>query len=277
MYPECSPFIKENLQIEHTQAQDGLLQGLTFSLKDVFAVAGHTNAAGNPDWLNTHAPASEHAAVVTQLLQHGANLKGMTHTDELMFSLNGENVHYGTPRNPNAPGHIPGGSSSGSASSVAAHLVDFSIGTDTGGSVRVPSAYCGIYGMRPTHGRISMDGVIPLAPSFDTVGWMARNTETLLRIGRALMEDDREGGSSGFEHFYFEMEAWRNTDESCVTLLEEYLSSRSVINRREWIEVAPEGLGSWFRTFRTIQGYEIWRTHGAWISPDSTEIWSRHC
>ena len=99
------------------------------------------------------------------LLDAGARLVGKTVTDELAFSINGENAHYGTPLNTKAPQRIPGGSSSGSASAVAGGAVPLALGTDTGGSVRVPAAFCGIYGFRPTHGRVSLDGVTPLAPS----------------------------------------------------------------------------------------------------------------
>ena len=110
---------------------------------------------------------------------------GKTQTDELAYSLNGENVHYGTPTNPRAPGRIPGGSSSGSAAAVAGGLVDFALGTDCGGSVRLPASYCGIYGIRTTHGLVPVDGVVDLAASFDTVGWFARDAANDARVGGA--------------------------------------------------------------------------------------------
>jgi len=165
----------------------GPLEGLAFAVKDVFAIEGHTCSAGNPDWLRTHRPSKQHATVIELLLASGARLRGTTITDELMFSINGENVHYGTPVNPAAPDRIPGGSSSGSAVAVAAGLADFAIGTDTGGSVRVPSSYCGVYGIRPTHGAVSVEGLIPLAPGFDTVGWMARDANILLNVGQVVL------------------------------------------------------------------------------------------
>jgi amidase len=166
---------------------DGILKGLSFTVKDVYAVAGHISSAGNPDWLRSHNPSTEHAAVVRKLLQSGATLRGATHTDELMYSLGGENHHYGTPINPRAAGCIPGGSSSGSAVAVASGSVDFALGTDTGGSIRVPSAYCGVYGFRPTHGAVDMEGVIPLSPQFDTVGWMADRMDVLQKVGEILL------------------------------------------------------------------------------------------
>ena len=112
---------------------------------------------------------------------------GKTQTDEMAYSLNGENVHYGTPANPRAPGRIPGGSSSGSASAVAGGLVDFALGTDCGGSVRLPASYCGIYGIRTTHGLVPVDGVVDLAASFDTVGWFARDAKTMQQVGEVLL------------------------------------------------------------------------------------------
>nr|WP_312148651.1 amidase family protein [Paenibacillus odorifer] len=165
----------------------GILDGLTFAVKDVFAVAGHSSSAGNPDWLHSHHPSTEHAVVVHRLLLSGATLRGAAHTDELMYSLGGENHHFGTPINPRAVGRIPGGSSSGSAVAVASGSVDFALGTDTGGSIRVPSSYCGVYGFRPTHGAVDFQGVIPLSPAFDTIGWMSDRLDVLQQVGEVLL------------------------------------------------------------------------------------------
>jgi amidase len=161
-------------------------------VKDVFDVEGITACAGNPDWLRTHRPASETAPALAKLIDSGASLRGLTITDELTLGLNGENFHYGTPVNIAAPDRVPGGSSSGSAAAVAGGLVDFALGTDTGGSVRVPASYCGIFGFRPTHGRVSNKGVVPLAPSFDTVGFFAREAKTLRTIGEILLDNAAE-------------------------------------------------------------------------------------
>src|SRR5438876_9020252 len=150
-------------------APAGPLAGLTFAAKDLFDIAGHVTGAGNPDWLALHAPAARTAPVVQRLVDAGASMVGKTHTDELSRGIFGENAHYGTPVNPKAPDRVPGGSSSGSAAAVAGHLVDFALGTDTGGSVRVPASFCGLYGIRPTHGRLPLDGVIGQGPSFDTI------------------------------------------------------------------------------------------------------------
>ncbi|MDH5535005.1 MAG: amidase family protein, partial [Betaproteobacteria bacterium] len=171
----------------------GGLAGTTFAAKDIYNIAGHKTGFGSPDWLTTHEAATATAPVVQRLLDAGANLIGKTHTDEMAYSLNGENPHYGTPINPNAPGRIPGGSSNGSAAAVAGGLCDFALGSDTGGSVRAPASFCGIFGVRPTHGRILLDGVCPLAPSFDTVGWFARDAALLERVGQVLLNDNEPG------------------------------------------------------------------------------------
>src|SRR5262245_5533902 len=165
----------------------GPLANLVFGDKDIYAVAGHKTGFGSPDWLATHGTATRTAPTVQALLEAGAHLVGKTNTDELTYSITGENIHYGTPINVNAPGRIPGGSSSGSAAAVAGGLVDFALGSDTGGSVRGPASYCGILGIRPTHGRISLESVCPLAESFDTCGWFARDAAVFERVGRVLL------------------------------------------------------------------------------------------
>ena len=165
----------------------GPLSGLDFVVKDVFDVAGFGTGAGNPEYLADHPPAAVTAPAVTKLVDAGARLVGKAITDEFTWSLAGTNPHYGTPRNPRGPERFPGGSSSGSAVAVAAGLVPFALGTDTAGSVRVPASYCGIYGIRPTHGRVDNRGVVPLAPTYDTVGWFARDGELLRAVGAVLL------------------------------------------------------------------------------------------
>ena len=168
-------------------AAEGPLAGLAFAAKDLYDVAGVITGCGNPDWIRTHEPAGTTAPAVETLLAAGATLVAKTLTDELAYSINGENHHFGTPVNVNAPGRIPGGSSSGSASAVAGGMVDFALGSDTGGSVRVPASFCGIYGLRTTHGRISLDAIQALAPSFDTVGWFARDAAPVEAGGRGRL------------------------------------------------------------------------------------------
>lgn len=181
-------------------SRSGPLSGLRLAVKDVYAVAGHRIGAGNPHWLAEAEPEATHAWAVGALLDAGAEITGIAQTDELTYSLDGTNAHYGTPPNPQAPGHIPGGSSSGPASAVALHEADAGLGTDTAGSVRVPSSYCGLYGMRPTHGAVPVTGMLPLAPDFDTVAWLARDAATLARIGDVLLPRSapaREGEGEG--------------------------------------------------------------------------------
>ncbi|THD44716.1 MAG: amidase [Bradyrhizobium sp.] len=165
----------------------GRLDGFRFAVKDLIDLAGRRTGGGNPDWLAAEAPAPRHAPVVTALLAAGATCVGKTITDELAFSLEGANSHYGTPPNPLGRDWLPGGSSSGSAVAVASGAVEFALGTDTGGSVRVPAALCGIFGFRPSHGAVSAEGVLPFAPGYDTVGWLARDAATLAQVGDVLL------------------------------------------------------------------------------------------
>lgn len=165
----------------------GRLSGARFAVKDLIDVLGSRTGGGNPDWRTAAPVAQAHAAAVEMLLAAGASLVGKTVTDELAFSLEGENEHYGTPRNPRNAEWLPGGSSSGSAAAVAGGACDFALGTDTGGSVRVPAAFCGIYGFRPSHDAVSMHGVLPFAPSLDTLGWFARDAMTLQAVGDVLL------------------------------------------------------------------------------------------
>jgi amidase len=173
--------------VHRARRGSGLLSGLTFAAKDLFDVAGVVTGCGNPDWAASHEPAQADAWAIDALLRAGATLVGKTITDEISLGLLGINKFYGTPRNPHAPDRVPGGSSSGSASAVAGGLVDVALGTDSGGSVRIPASFCGLYGLRPTHGRISTEGMMTQAPSFDTVGYFARNATTFGRVGTVLL------------------------------------------------------------------------------------------
>src|SRR5882762_7896622 len=155
----------------------GMLDGLCFAVKDVIDIAGWKTGCGNPTWRDSHPPAVAHAVCVEQVLRAGARCLGKTIPDELAFSLLGENHFYGTPLNPQASDRVPGGSSSGSASAVACGLVDFALGTDTGGSTRVPASNCGIWGFRPSHGFVSVAGVMPFSPTLDTVGVFTRSAK----------------------------------------------------------------------------------------------------
>jgi len=255
-------YVSKNIVLEPTAS--GILTNLTFSVKDVFSIKGYTNTAGNPDWFRTHKAANQTATVIETLLQAGATMKGTTHTDELMYSLNGENFHYGTPDNPKAPGHIPGGSSSGSAVAASAGVVDFTIGTDTGGSVRIPSSYCGIYGIRPTHGAVSVTGLIPLAESFDTVGWMAEDSEMLLKVGKVLLPD-QSSEDEPFSNFILAEDAWALAEEETRRELEGFIGVLKQVGNVKKAPISAEGLSVWADTFRIIQAIEIWEEHGNWV------------
>ena len=249
--------------VELAGAASGPLAGLTFGLKDIFNVAGHKTGFGCPDWLRTHDAATMHAPVTKKLLDAGAHLIGKTHTEEMAFSLTGENAHYGTPKNVAAPGRVPGGSSSGSAAAVAGKLCDFAVGSDTGGSVRAPASFCGIYGIRPTHGRISLEGVCPLAPGFDTCGWFARDATLLARVGDVLL-----GGKAGsLGRLLLAEDAYAlATPEAQQALRPAVARVEAALGRDEPVTVSAEGLNHWFEVFRVLQFAEIWDTHREWVT-----------
>ena len=247
-------------------AADGPLKGLSFAAKDIFDIAGRVTGCGNPDWLSSHGPAAANAPAVQALLDAGAHMIGKTITDELAFSLNGQNFHYGTPRNAVTPDRVPGGSSCGSASAVAHGIVDLALGSDTGGSVRVPACLNGIFGIRPTHGAVDITGVMPLAPSFDTVGWFARDARTLRRTGDVLLPADRGGIALG--RFYLARDAFALADDGVAHTVRQALSrAAETLPIAAELDLAGElgGLGEWLKRFRRLQPREIWAVHGAWI------------
>jgi amidase len=252
------------LRIEGTA--EGPLKGLDFAAKDIFDIAGFVTGCGNPDWARSHPPATLTAWAVEAWLGAGATLVGKTITDELAYSLNGQNAHYGTPTNVNAPGRIPGGSSCGSASAVAGGLVDLALGSDTGGSIRVPASYCGIYGLRPSHGRVPLGGVMPLAPSFDTVGWFARDAGRLRRAGDALLGEDSAATPlsrllRADDAFALAAPEAERALAPWVERLEARLGAAAPVVLGE----PGGGLAAWMLRFRVLQAREIWAVHGAWI------------
>jgi amidase len=245
-------------------ARTGPLAGLTFAVKDLFDFASHVTGAGNPDWQRTHEPANANAVVVERLLQAGATALGKTHTDELSRGIFGENAHYGTPLNPRAPGRVPGGSSSGSAAAVAGNLTDFALGTDTGGSVRVPASFCGLYGIRPTHGRVSLSGVIGQAESFDTVGWLARTPELLGAVGAVLFDSKIPAGLP--RSLVIAEDAFAVADRATWEALEPaVLRLEQIIGRSERRPLSSKPIAEWLKYQAAIQGQEAWSTFGDWI------------
>jgi amidase len=181
-----SPFVA-GPSVRIPGSPNGPLAGLTFAAKDLFDIAGYPTGGGNPDWARQNPAPTRHAWAVQRLLDAGATLIGKTITDEVSLGILGENPFDGTPVNPAAPDRVPGGSSSGSASAVAQGLCDAALGTDTGGSVRVPASFCGLYGIRPTHGRLDLSGMLPQAPSSDTTGWFARDATTFARVSEVML------------------------------------------------------------------------------------------
>ena len=245
-------------------APDGPLADLTFAAKDIFDVVRHVTGAGNPDWKATHRAADRSAWVVETLVQSGATMVGKTVTDELTRGIFGENPHYGTPVNPRAPARVPGGSSSGSASAVAAGLVDFSLGSDTGGSVRVPAGFCGLFGIRPTHGRVPVDGMVPQAPSYDTVGWFARDADMLARVSAVLLSYRTEIARP--RRLLVAEDAFEVADQATADALRPIVDVvTSLIGASSKLRISPTTLAEWSCHQRVLQGREAWETARVWI------------
>jgi amidase len=245
-------------------AAAGPLAGLTFAVKDLIDVADVPTGGGNPDWPRFAPTPTRHAWVVQTLLDAGASVVGKTVTDEVSLGILGENAHDGTPLNPAAPGRVPGGSSSGSASAVAAKACDFALGTDTGGSVRVPSSFCGLYGIRPTHGRIDFTGIAVQAPGSDTCGWFARDATTFARVGEVLLGDALPATLP--TTLLVAQDAFGFADENVQQALAPVVSrlAKLIGDRRE-VTLAPQGLSVWQRAQRVLQASEAWRTFQPWL------------
>ena len=245
-------------------APTGPLAGLTFAAKDLFDVAGHPTGGGNPDWAGAHPVPTRHAWAVQRLLDAGATLVGKTITDEVSLGILGENPFDGTPLNPAAPDHVPGGSSSGSASAVAQGLCDTALGTDTGGSVRVPSSFCGLYGIRPTHGRLDLTGMMAQAPSSDTTGWFARDAATFARVSEVMLGEPI--GTELPTTLVVAVDAFGLADADTAAALQPLVRRLSMLigYAREDL-LAPPGLATWMRAQRTLQPYEAWLTFKDWL------------
>ncbi|MFI4948000.1 MAG: amidase [Alphaproteobacteria bacterium] len=243
---------------------DGPLSGLTFAAKDLFDVAGRPTGGGNPDWARAHPIPTRHAWAVETLLDAGATLIGKTITDEVSLGILGENPFEGTPLNPRAPDRVPGGSSAGSAAAVAAELCDTALGTDTGGSVRVPASFCGLYGIRPTHGRLDLSGMMSQAPTSDTTGWFARDAETFARVSRVMLGEAIPDTVP--ERLVIATDAFALVDPETAAAIEPLLARLGALigNVREEA-MAPPGLAAWARAQRTLQPYEAWLTFQEWI------------
>jgi amidase len=242
----------------------GPLAGLTFAAKDLFDVAGFPTGGGNPDWPTGRPVPTRHAWAVQTLLDGGASLIGKTITDEVSLGILGENAFDGTPINVRAPDRVPGGSSSGSAAAVAAGLCDTALGTDTGGSVRVPASFCGLYGIRPTHGRLDLTGMLPQAPTSDTTGWFARDAATFARVSAALLGETIPAALP--TRLVVAVDTFGFADANVAAALQPMVKKLGTLIGASREEVmAPQGLSVWARAQRTLQPTEALATFKTWL------------
>jgi len=248
------------------------LSGLRLAVKDLFHMKGLPTAAGNPDWAATHVIPTESNSSVNKLLHAGAEFVGKTITDELAYSLHGKNIHYAALVNPAAPAHIPGGSSSGSAVATSAHLCDIGLGTDTGGSIRVPASYQGLWGLRSTHGAVPLDNMVALARSFDTVGWMTRDIATMESVSRVLIPP----AETKVTHIPPRIGVVQHLVDMCAHsgLANSWLEQHK--NAADFYPITKSDLDlealDTGNTFRVLQGAQIWQQHGEWISQTQPKI-----
>ena len=249
----------------------GPLSGLSFAVKDLFDVAGTPTGGGNHDWARANPIPERHAWAVQTLLDAGAELVGKTITDEVSLGILGESAFDGTPLNTAAPDRVPGGASSGSAAAVAAGLCDTALGTDTGGSMRVPGSFCGLYSIRPPHGRLDLTGLMPQAPSSDTAGWFTRDAATFARVGEALLG---EAPGPLPTKLLVATDAFGFADPEVAEALKpmvERLSRALRATPRDEI-MAPQGLSVWARAQRSLQPVEAWQTFRPWIERDNPRM-----
>ncbi|PLW76527.1 amidase family protein [Cohaesibacter celericrescens] len=257
----------------------GPLYGLDFTVKDNIDIAGRKTSYGNPTWRDHHHAPKYNALCVDQLLAAGGRCVGKVVADEFTYSLDGESQFFGTPRNAKAPNRIPGGSSSGSVASVANGVSDFSIGTDSGGSIRVPASLCGVWGMRPSLHRISEAGVMPFMPSVSTVGAVASSYEQLNSVIRVLL---RSGGGLAvpLQRILVLSDAMEIADKSVRAAAEVALndiSSRTGVDLQtiSFAQIAGDGASLSDcneNALRVLQSLEFQNTVGNWIENNTPEI-----
>jgi amidase len=261
---KSSAFVPHDLKAPVRATGTGALAGLTAAVKDMYDIAGEKTGGGSPEWLARREPAKAHAAAVAKLLDAGAIIIGKTVCDEFFFSLSGINAHYGAPVNVRAQGRMPGGSSAGSAAAVAAGACDLALGSDTGGSMRVPASFCGVYGIRPTHGRFDLTGAMAMAPSFDVGGWFAASPGVFRRVGSVLLE--RTAREEKIASVLFARDAFHLCDEPVGQALRSFVKrALPVLPESDDAIVASSGLEAWRMAFRNIQGREVWAIYGEWM------------
>lgn len=237
--------------------------GYSLAVKDLFHISGMPTTAGNPTWLRTHPEPTTTASTITKLLNAGSKLVGKTITDELAYSLNGVNCHYGAPVNHRCPNRLVGGSSSGSALAVSQGSADIGLGTDTGGSIRVPASYNGLFGIRPTHGVIATDCMVALAPSFDTVGWMTRDLNALEWAANVLIAPQQVPAILTKADIAVAEQLFDKVQHKILSnkWLDQKLNSFNLVGDVFDLPMLSEAANA----FRVLQGAEIWATHGDWV------------
>ena len=251
--------------VDVPSAAAGPLADLRFGVKDLFDVAGYPTGGGSPTLLAMSGIKIRTAPTVQKLLDAGARFAGKTVTDELAFSMNGNNAHFGAPINGAAPARISGGSSSGSASAVSARLCDFALGTDTGGSVRAPANHCGLYGLRPTQGRISLEGALDLAPSLDTCGWFARDARTFARVADVLLGTD-PSPLPDIVRLLMPRDVWALLDAPAAEALAASADRvQKLLGPAQPVDAQLDSFDAMYWNFRFVQGREAWLTDGPLI------------
>jgi amidase len=264
-------FVPHDLTQPIRGRSEGPLAGLSVAVKDMYDIAGERTGGGSPAWLAEHAPAKQHSAVVQAALDAGATIVGKTVCDEFLYSVTGANAHYGTPLNPRAPDRVPGGSSSGSAAACAAGCCDIALGSDTGGSMRIPAALCGIYGIRASHGRIDMRGAMAMAPSFDSAGWFA-SSPGIFRLGGKVFLTGT-GDLREVRHAVILQDAFQNADPAVAALCQAFLkaASQALPDTKEQ-RIAGDEIDTWREAMRVRQAFETWKTYGPFLSRTRTNL-----
>jgi amidase len=257
-------FVPHDLKAPLRGAATGPLSGLNAVVKDMYDIIGSRTGGGSPEWLAEQKPATRNAALVEQIVAAGATITGKTICDELFYSIAGVNAHYGTPANIRAPGRLPGGSSSGSAAACGAGACDFAIGSDTGGSVRIPAAFNGLYGLRPTHGRVDLSGAMAMAPSFDVGGWFANAPGVLRAVGAVLLRG--AAVTAPVQRLVLATDAFAQADAEVAALGRDFLARAApVLPEATEAGVAPAGFDHWREAFRVVQAKEVWETFGDFV------------
>ena len=258
--------------VDVPHAESGPLSGLTLAVKDIFQVTGYPNGWGQPTRLAEAEPDTETQSVVQAMLDAGISIAGKSQCEELCFSLTGINQHYGAPVNAAAPDRVTGGSSSGSVSLISAGIVDVAPGSDTGGSVRAPASYCGLIGLRTTHGRISLDRTMPLAPSFDCFGWFAKDAETYRAVGKIVMQADDDStplrrllGCPDLDALLLGDDEYLAYAKACEQI------EKHFDDEREFVSL-PFDINEAYWAFRKCQSFEAWQALGDWISTRKPDL-----